>query len=99
MEQITITKENKLQRNQKDFITAELDDELVLMHLATADYFGMDKTTTKIWKLLEHPKTIDALVTDLTGMYIVEQAKCEADIRPILVDMVARDFLQVVGSV
>ena len=93
---LMITKENQLQRNQQDFVTAELDDELVLMHLETADYFGMDKTTTQMWKLLDQPKTIDDLVTDLTRMYTVERAACEADIVPVLENMVERAFLLLV---
>lgn len=89
----SITKDHLLQRNDKDYISAELDGEMILLHLESADYFGMDKTTTQIWKLLEQPKDITALVTELTNRYVVEKEECEADIRPVLENMVERAFL------
>ena len=95
---IVIDNESLLQRNDAAFLSAELDSELVLMHLESSDYFGMDKTTTQIWKLLEQPKTIAELVADLEQLYMVAADKCEADIRPVLEDMVSRDFVHLVTT-
>lgn len=88
--------ESKYIRNETDFISAELDGELVLMHMNSGEYFGMDKTTTKMWTLLENPKTKEVLVNDLTQVYDVEKDRCEEDITPVLTNMVNRGFLKTI---
>lgn len=91
-------KKGLLHRNEVDFITAELEEELVLINVQTSNYFGMDKTTTQIWNLLASPKTVHTLVTDLTYLYEVSPKQCEADILPVLENMVESTFLNVVAS-
>jgi len=91
-----LDKESRLQRNEIDFITAELDGELVLMHTNSGEYFGMDKTTTKMWNLLEQPMTIESLVLELTQIFEVEKDRCETDIKPVLSTMMNRGFLNTI---
>lgn len=89
----SILKNSKLQRNENNFVSAELDEEIILMDLGSSDYIGMNPTTSQIWKLLEHPKTLATLVSELIEIYDVSPQQCETDIRPILVDMLERNFI------
>jgi len=94
----TIDEESLLQRNDAAYLSAEIDREMMLMDLESSAYIGMDKTTTQIWKLLDHPITMLDLIAKLTDIYDVTSEQCEADIRPVLEDMVNRNFIQISTS-
>ena len=86
--------ENKiLRRNIEKYLEAKVDGEMVLMHLDTAAYFGMDKTTTHIWELLENRMSLDQLVGKLTALYDVDAETCKSDILPVVQDMIEKEFL------
>ena len=52
------------------------DDELVMMDVDRAKYFGTRATATDIWKMFEEPRTIDEVVADLLEAYEVDEAVC-----------------------
>ena len=82
-----------LRRNIEKYLEAKVDGEMVLMHLDTAAYFGMDKTTTHIWELLEDRMSLDQLVGKLTTLYDVDAETCKSDILPVVQDMIEKEFL------
>lgn len=88
-----ITQASRLQSNHLSYIFAEIDSEMVLMHLDTGEYYGMDSTTTEIWKMLEEAGTIGDLVEDFTERYEVDAEQCEADLSPVLENMVEHEFV------
>jgi len=82
-----------LTRNQTQYLHAKLDDEMVLMHAETAEYFGMDSTTTSIWELLEENMTFDHLIKKLVSIYDIDYETCKNDITPIIKDLIERKML------
>ncbi len=82
-----------LNRNSDQYLQAKLDGEMVLMDVDSAGYFGMDKTTTHIWELLEERMTFGQLVNKLTTIYEVDAGTCKKDILPVVNDMIERKFI------
>ncbi len=61
-------------------IATEIDGEVVLMSLVTGRTFGLDKRGSRIWALVEQPRTVAAVVTELLKVYDTTAEKCEADV-------------------
>lgn len=52
-----------------DQVFAELDGELVLMHVGTGEYFTMNEMGGEIWARLEAPMAYADLVRELQGTF------------------------------
>lgn len=61
-------------------VSAELDDEVVLLNVQTGLYFGLDEVGSRIWALLEKGTTEDELIDQLLDDYDVEPDVLEADL-------------------
>jgi len=63
-----------------DLLATNLDDETVLMCIENGAYYGMENTARRIWELLESPRNVADLVTQLAEEYQVSPDVCEPDI-------------------
>ena len=61
-------------------VATEIDGEVVLMSLVTGRTFGLDKVASRIWTLLESPRSIEAIVEELLKSYATTPEKCQADV-------------------
>jgi hypothetical protein len=64
----------------KELVSTELDGETVLMSIKSGKYYGMDKVSSRIWSLIETPRSLLELVEILVEEYDVTPAKCEQDV-------------------
>lgn len=69
------------------FMTAEMDDDLVMMSLESNAYFGLDNIGKVIWESLAQPKSVADLCKSLTERYNVEPAQCQADVIAFLTEL------------
>ena len=63
---------------------AELDGELLGLHVERGTCYGFNGTATRIWKMIEQPIRLAALRDALVRDYEVDAATCEADLRELL---------------
>jgi hypothetical protein len=56
-----------------------LGDEIVFFDDRVGKYFAVSPVGSDIWKLLESPMTLDAIVAGLLAQYEVEEATCRAE--------------------
>jgi len=61
-------------------ISAELEDELVMVSPAIDAYYAVDSVGKSIWALLEKPRTVVSLCEELQKSYEVSPAKCREDV-------------------
>jgi len=78
-----------------DMLSAEIGGEAVMMSIENGAYFGLNPVATRIWDLIEQPKTVAELVQVITDEYEVEAAQCEADVQGFVSDMIERGLAQV----
>lgn len=62
------------------FSETEIDDEIVVMHLDSGDFFSLTDTAVEIWRLLDGTRSRDAIITDLSAAYDAPQAEIAADV-------------------
>ncbi len=68
-------------------ITGRVKDELVMMDIGSESYFGLDAVATRIWDLLEEPKSAVDLCSILTEEYEVTAEECLKDVSELLEEM------------
>ncbi len=76
-------------------ISTELEGEAVILDTAASEYYGLNEVGTRIWSLLQEPKTLDEIVDVLLEEYSVDRDQCEDDVRELLNQMTEKNLLEV----
>jgi len=71
---------------------AEVDGEMVGLHVDSGVCYGFNPTAYRIWQLIEQPTALSQLCATLTTEFAIDKATCEQDVRALLDDL-ARDGL------
>jgi hypothetical protein len=77
-----------------DMISAEIGGEAVMMSIEKGAYFGLNPIATRIWDLIEQPKSVAELIAVISAEYEVSDAQCAADVQEFVADMIARGIAQ-----
>ena len=83
---------NRGLRVHQSVISAEIEDETVLLNIETGMYFGIDAVGTRIWQLLQEDATSDEIVNRMLEEYEVEATELRKDVSDFL-DLLLRHGL------
>jgi hypothetical protein len=75
-------------------IEAEVDGEMVALHVDNGTCYGFNGTATRIWAMIEQPKTLSALRDALVGEYDVDPQVCEAELLDLLKELEADGLVE-----
>jgi hypothetical protein len=64
----------------RQVMARELGGEIVILDLASGNYFGLDEVGARIWKLIGEGKTLGETLDILLAEYEVERPQLEADL-------------------
>jgi len=78
---------------QDDVLFQELQGEAVLLNLKTGMYLGLDRTGTRIWKLLEQDGSLSRVVDVVLQEYDVTREKFEQDLLNLIGEMLKHGLL------
>jgi hypothetical protein len=78
-----------------DIITADADQELIMVSIATGSYYGLSEVAREIWDAVERPKRVSDLIRDLTASYNVDSFSCREQTLSFLGDLLAEGLLKV----
>ncbi len=67
-----------------DVLFQELDEETVLLNLASEQYFGLDNVATRMWQLLSKCDDVDAVIVQLMTEFDVDQATLRKDLAKLI---------------
>jgi hypothetical protein len=68
-------------------VSTEIDGETVVLELARGTYFGLSEVGASIWRLLQHPRTVDEISEAIVSEYDVELERCRSDVISLLTEM------------
>jgi hypothetical protein len=71
-----------------DFIHADMGGETVMMGIEQGDYFGFNPVASRIWDLLETPKSMAELSELLQAEYDVAAPQCQQDLQTFLAELI-----------
>ncbi len=89
-----ITPETTVCRVER-LLTADLNEETVMMDIDKGSYYGLNGCGTRIWALLSQPITVSDLCHQLTNEFAVSSMQCEKDLIDFLKDLLARDIVKI----
>ena len=68
-------------------IEAEVDGELVALHIENGTYYSFNETAARIWALLDRPKSVSELCTALAAEFDVGAQACASEVLLLLRDL------------
>lgn len=69
-------------------------DEVVILHLESGKYFGLDPVGTRIWDLLSEETTLAAICEQLQQEFDVMPEVLRADVRALLGSLLEHDIIR-----
>lgn len=85
---------NSIVRRVDDVMSAEVDNEMVMMRLESNGYFGLDDIGRRIWELLGEPRPVADICAELRAEYEVGEEECERDVLRYLRELNEHGLLQ-----
>lgn len=83
-------------KRSDEFITATVDDDLVMMSVEKGMYYGLDSIGSQIWVHLVEPISVGALCQKLTDQYEVDSVQCQQDVLAFLNNLLSENMIHVV---
>jgi hypothetical protein len=78
-----------------DLLVSEFGTELVILNLKDGVYYGLEDVGLRIWKLLQQPTTIAAILEALVAEYDIDGKRCERDVRALLSELSSRGLVSI----
>jgi len=80
-------------RRTGDWLSADTGDGCVMMSPALSRYIGLSNTGSRIWDLLETPRTLSGLCAELSQTYDIDAASVRPDVVEFVIGLVERGVL------
>lgn len=80
------------------FVSAEVGEEIILLHLENGIYFGLDTVGARIWRLLETPTTVREIEKVLLEEYDVEAERCYEEVLRLLNDLIDEGLVETIDD-
>jgi hypothetical protein len=81
-----------------DTLSSAVGDETVILHFSAGTYFGLDGVGTRVWQLIERPRTVGDLLDHLLEEYDVEPEPCHAAVSRLLEELTENGLVTVHAS-
>ena len=79
----------------KNLVSCDLAGEEVILDLDTGIYFGLNPVGTRIWSLIQEPRTISDVRDILLAEYEVDADQCQQELLALLQDMAQQKLIEV----
>lgn len=74
-------------RKQGDWLAAEVGEGLVMMSAERGNYIGLSQVGTRVWALIETPRTVEEVCQQLTAEFEVSPETCRAEVEAFLSEL------------
>lgn len=74
-------------RQHPNQVAAEADGEVLMMHIESGNYYGLNEVASFLWQQLDTAKSVQELCDAVLAEFDVEEAACVADALGFLQDM------------
>jgi Coenzyme PQQ synthesis protein D (PqqD) len=77
-----------LNRNDDILYASVGSEEAVMMSVTAGRYYGLNAVASRLWELLETPKTIAQLCAQICEEFEVDAQTCEAEVLKFVQDLI-----------
>ncbi|HUE95142.1 MAG TPA: PqqD family peptide modification chaperone [Longimicrobiaceae bacterium] len=81
-----------------NLVAAELGEEVVILNLKDAQYFGLKEIGLRVWQLLQRPVTMGEIEAVVLEEYDVEPERCREELSRLVSGLVERGLVEVKES-
>jgi hypothetical protein len=82
-------------RRLDDLIEAEVDDEILALHVEQGVCYGFNVTAARVWSSLREPKRIAELRAQLLDEFDVDEETCGRELSEILALLAAQKLVAI----
>jgi hypothetical protein len=79
--------DTKLSRNDEILHASVGSEEVVMMSVPAGRYYGLNAVASRIWELLETPKTIAQVCAQISEEFEVDAQTCESEVLKFVQDL------------
>ena len=79
----------------KDQISCDLIEEVAILDITSGIYYGLNTVGTRIWKLIQEPRTVHEVRDALLEEYEVEPERCERDVLALLQELASKGLIEI----
>lgn len=76
-------------------VSTFLNNEAVILGMEKEEYYSLNAVGARVWSLIEEPRTVRQLLTELLRLYNVESGKCEQDLVALLSRLVDEGLIEI----
>jgi len=88
-------KDNSIISRHNDIVFNMLDDEIVMMSIKNAEYYGLDSIGSRIWEIIEKPVSFKQLLNILVTEYDVNEEQCKTDVTVFLIALEKKNIIKI----
>jgi len=81
---MNIFEENKLFKRIENQPFTDIDGEIVMLNLENNEYYGLNKTASDVWRIIEKPTRFGDIINYLTKIYDVDKEKCAEEVTELI---------------
>lgn len=71
----------------EEYVSSELDDELVLLHTTEGHYYGVNEVGRYIWNLIDEPQRVETITDAVASDFDTTREECRTDVLEFLTEM------------
>lgn len=68
----------------KEQISCSLEGESVILNLEDGVYYGLNAVASRVWELIQQPRTVREIRDRILAEYDIEEASCTRDVIELL---------------
>jgi hypothetical protein len=76
-------------------LEAEVDGEIVALHIDSGKCYGMNEVSSFIWSMLAVPRSVEDVRALLLERYAVDEAECREQVALLLADLESEGLIAV----
>ncbi len=75
-------------------VSSKLGDEVVILNLRNGVYYGLDPIGTRIWELIQEPRSVRQVCQVLLEEYDVSFEQCAEDVLALMRDLQTQGLIE-----
>jgi len=79
----------------QDLVSANLEEEAVILNLKDGVYYGLNPVGARIWQLLQGPRMVKEILDIILSEYEVEARRGEHDLMELLQELLSKGLIEV----
>ena len=80
---------------KKGHLATDLGNETVIFNTQYEKYYGLNDVGTRVWALIQEPRTVEEIVKTVTQEYDVEAERFERDLTKLLQDLQSANLIEI----